>query len=674
MQEMGGILARQSNCESKESEEERGTSNIFFFALVLVAVVAIILAVFWPVFGYEFVKYDDDTYVTNNHHVNSGLSWQNIRWAFTSGYASNWHPLTWLSHMLDCQLFGTRAGAHHLVNVLFHIANTLLLLVILRRMTNAFWSSAFVAAIFAFHPLHVESAAWVAERKDVLSTFFWMLTIWAYVRYCEHPKVTRYLLTLVFFVLGLMAKPMLVTLPFVLLLLDYWPLERVTFAKQTSDNDLRSNSAERSAGRKSIWYLFVEKVPFFGLSVASSIVTFVVQRSGGAVHTMEAFSLKSRVGNAIVSYVIYIVKMIWPTRLAVLYPHPGNSLSMAMVLLCGLILLAISFCFIYLGRRQKYLMVGWFWYIGTLVPVIGLVQVGAQARADRYTYIPLVGLFIIIAWGVRELLARWPYRRAILTVLAIVVLSVSAVLTSLQLRYWKNSITLFEHTLDITINNYLIHNNYANVLSDLGKTAQAIEHLNKSLKLRPNSAAVHNNLGNTLRKLGRLDEAIEHYNKAIELKPNFSQAHYNLALALVDKGKADEAIREYHKALKLEPNNVDTLNNLGFALAKQGKFEQAVKYYKKAIELEPNHIFAHGNLGLALGHLGRFDEAINEFRIVLKARPDDVEMHCNLGVLLEKQGRIAEAIAEYRRALQIKPDYTKARKHLEAALAKQENH
>jgi len=622
----------------------------YWYLLICVLLISVTLAVFWPVRNHEFLKYDDDTYVTRNRHIQSGLSWQGVRWAFTTGYASNWHPLVWLSHMLDCQLFGVKAGAHHLTNVLFHIANTLLLFVVLERMTGRLWASAFVAAVFGLHPLHVESVAWIAERKDVLSTFFWMLTMWAYVRYAANPKPARYLLTLVLFALGLMAKPMLVTLPFVLLLLDYWPLERIRKAQ---------------AGRL-IW----EKVPFFILSALSSIVTFLVQRSGGAVPGMESLSVKSRLGNAIVSYLGYIGKMIWPSRLAVLYPHPGGSLSMARVVVCGLILVLISICFIYAGRRRGYLVVGWLWYLGTLVPVIGLVQVGVQAMADRYTYIPLIGLFIIITWGACELTAKWPYRRIMLTVSAVAVLSAAIGSTSLQLRFWQNSITLFEHTLDVTSNNWLIHNNYANVLKRTGRVDEAIEHFYKALRIKPNSAEVHNNLGNALAKLGKIDEAIEHYSKALSLTPNFSEAHYNLASALAEQGRTDEAIAEYRQSLQLEPRNVDALSNLGFALAEKGSFDEAIEYYNKAIELEPDNVIAHGRLGLALAGQGKIDEAIKEFRIVLKARPDDVEMYYNVGVLLERQGKTDEAITQYRLALQIDPNETKARARLEAVLEK----
>ena len=642
-------------------------SHKYWSLLICVFLILATLAVYWPVRNYEFVKYDDDTYVTDNRQVQSGLSWQSINWAFTTGHASNWHPVTWLSHIFDCQFFDTSSGAHHLTNLLFHIVNTLLLFGVLKRMTGALWPSAFVAAVFGLHPLHVESVAWIAERKDVLSTFFWMLTMWAYVRYAENPKLVRYLLTLVLFVLGLMAKPMLVTLPFVLILLDYWPLERIQLGH--SQNSI-THSAIR---RKPILHLIIEKVPFFWFSVVSCIITFFVQRSGGAVPGMEALGVKSRVSNAIVSYVGYIVQMIWPSRLAVLYPHPASGLSMVTVAVSVVLLVIVSICFIYLGRRHKFLTVGWLWYIGTLVPVIGLVQVGIQAMADRYTYIPLTGLFIIIAWGFGELLAKWRYRGIVSALTAAAVLSAATVCTRLQLRYWQNSVTLFEHTLDVTSGNWLIHNNYANLLRGLDRVDEAVEHFNRALQLKPNSAEVHNNMGNALVELGRTDEAIEHYRKALTVELDFSDGHYNLAIALAKLGKTDEAIAEYRQVLWLKPDNVDALSNIGFELAKQGDSEEAIKYYNKAIKLQPSNVIAHGRLGLVLAKQGRIEGAIKQFRIVLSARPDDVEMYCNLGILLEQQGKATEAIEQYRRALQINPDYTKAHNRLEAALVKQKN-
>ncbi len=643
----------------------------YWYLLIFIFLVSITFAVYWPAVNHEFVKYDDDKYVTDNREVKSGLGRQGVRWAFTSGYASNWHPVTWLSHMADCEFFGLRAGAHHLTSVLFHIANTLLLFVVLKRMTGAMWASAFVAAVFGLHPLHVESVAWVAERKDVLSTFFWMLTIWAYARYAERPKVSRYLLTLALFVLGIMAKPMLVTLPFVLLLLDFWPLERIQLGRCVGSGDLQNNNEQDVPGQKPILQLVFEKVPFFVISIASSVVTVFVQRSGGAVPTMEALGVKVRLGNAVVSYIGYIEKMFWPSRLAVLYPHPASSLSMTRVAVCGLLLVLMSICFIYFGRRRRYLAVGWLWYVGTLVPVIGLVQVGVQAMADRYTYIPLTGLFIIIAWGASELVAGWRYRRVVVVLSAVAVLSAAICLTSLQLRHWQNSITLFERTIDVTSNNWLIHNNYANVLKEMGRVDEAVEHFYESLRVRPNSAEVHNNLGNALGKLGKIDEEIEHYEKALSLRPKFPAARYNLATALAKQGKTDGAIAEYREALRFGPRDVDALSNLGFVLAEQGKFDEAIDYYKRAIEIEPKNIIAHGRLGLALASVGKIDEAIRQCRIVLSARPEDAEMHFNVGVLLERQGKIGEAIKEYQQALAINPDYTQASECLKAALTKQ---
>jgi len=573
--------------------------------------------------------------------------------------------------MADCELFGLQAGTHHLTNLLLHIANTLLLFVVLKRMTGAMWASAFVAAVFGLHPLHVESVAWLAERKDVLSTFFWLLTMWAYAYYAERPKVSRYLLALVLFVLGIMAKPMLVTLPFVLLLLDYWPLERIQLGRQTDKGELQNANEQNTVEQKPIMHLLFEKGPFFVISAVSCVVTLFVQRIGGAVPTMEALGIKVRVGNAIVSYIGYVEKMLWPSGLAVLYPHPASSLSMVRVVVCGLLLVLMSICFVYFGLRRRYLAVGWLWYVGTLVPVIGLVQVGVQAMADRYTYIPLTGLFIIIAWGAGELVAGWRYRKVVAAALAVVVLAAAIGSTRLQLRHWQNSITLFERTLDVTSKNWLIHNNYANILKQTGQVDKAIEHFHKSLRIRPKSAEIHNNIGSALDKLGRIDEAIEHYKKALKLKPKFSEAHYNLATVLTKQGKIDEAIAEYREALRFKPRDVDALNNLGFALAEQGDFNEAIKHYRKALELEPQNIIAHGRLGLALAAVGRLDEAMEEFRIVLRERPEDAEMHFNVGVLLERQGKVGEAIEEYQQALEINPDYTQASERLKAALEKQ---
>jgi protein O-mannosyl-transferase len=646
-------------------------SNRFqFFGLCVVLALAVFF-VYWPVRNHDFIKYDDDKYVTDNRNVQSGLNARTVRWAFTSGYASNWHPVTWLSHMVDCEVFGLDPRGPHVVNMLLHIANTVLLFAVLKRMTGDLWPSAFVAAVFGLHPLHVESIAWVAERKDVLSTFFWMLTMLAYAWYAGKPGVARYLLALSSFVLGLMAKPMLVTVPFVLLLLDYWPLERIRRPGPSGGDVRQDGSPEDAVRRPSLRSLLLEKVPFMALAIASSIVTFLAQRNSGAVQTIEAIDLKSRLGNAIVAYVGYVEKMFWPIDLVVLYPHPGAGLPRGKVLLCGLLLVVSSVAFLALARRRRYLAVGWLWYIGTLVPVIGLVQVGVQAMADRYTYMPLTGVLIIIAWGMAGVPPRWRCRKPVAIVLMIAVASALAAATSLQLRYWQNSVTLFERTLTVTSNNYVMHNNYANFLMESGKIADAIEHFNRSLSIQPGSAETHNNLGNAYSRLGKIDDATRRYRTALSLRPNFSDAHYNLALVLSEQNKTEESVREYHESVRLDPGNIDAWSNLGYELAQQGNPAQAIESYRRALAIKPDHVITHGRLGLALAAIGKVDDAIAEFRIVLKARPADAEMWCNLGILLERQGTISEAIECYRRALGIDPADTKAQSLLNAALPKE---
>ncbi|MDD5133998.1 MAG: tetratricopeptide repeat protein [Phycisphaerae bacterium] len=596
-------------------------------------------------YSYDFVKYDDNTYITDNVNIQSGFNWESFGWAFTSGYASNWHPVTWLSHIADYQLFKDWAGGYHLVNVLFHILNTVILFYVLAQMTGAVWPSAFVAAAFALHPLHIESVAWVAERKDVLSTFFLLLTIWAYTNYVKNLKVKWYLAAFAMFAMGLMSKPMLVTVPFVLLLLDYWPLQR-----------------------KISYRLAIEKIPFFICSIGSCIVTFLVQQKGGAMVIIESFGPATRINNAVVSYIIYIVKMIWPVRLAVLYPHPGSSLSAVKIIICASLLVLISIYFIYIARRHKFFAVGWLWYLGMLVPVIGLVQVGAQAMADRYTYMTLTGLFIIIAWSAKEFVPRRRY--GILVLSAAAILISSAVTAGSQLRYWKNSLTLFEHTLGVTENNYFILSNQAAYLNETGRFDEAIGLFNKLLKIRPNSAETHNNLGNALAHIGKIQQAIEHYNLAIKYKPELSEAYRNLANTLKNNGRLEEAVSYYEQALKIKPNNIETYLALAATFNELNRFDQSMEYCYKILAIDRDNVFARGYLGLGLAANGKIDEAIKEIRFVLNARPDDVAMYCNLGILLERKGQTAEAIEAYRRVLQIDPKQTVAHQLLEAALKK----
>jgi protein O-mannosyl-transferase len=656
--------------------------------LICILLAAVTFAVYLPVRNYEFVHYDDDVYVTNNTVAKSGLSWQGVEWAFTTGCASNWHPLTWLSLMLDCQLFGVKSGPMHIVNVLFHIANTILLFLVLARMTKRVWQSAFIAALFALHPLHVESVAWVAERKDVLSTLFWLLTMLAYARYAERPSAGRYVAVLVLFATGLMAKPMLVTLPFVLLLLDYWPLGRF------------------SSPGLSVKGLLLEKLPLLILSIASSVVTFIVQQRGGAVADSNRLLLDERIFNAVVSYLAYLGKMLWPAGLAVLYPHPVNNIPVSKAVISGIVLILITIFFVYHARRYKYLLFGWLWYLGTLVPVIGIVQVGAQAMADRYTYVPLIGIFIIITFGVTELLKEKPFRKIALSVLAGVSLLACTAVTSNQLKYWKDSLSLFGHTLSIIEGNYVMQNNYANILRDLGRPGEAIVYFSEAVKLCPYSSEIRNNYGNTLQEMGKLDEAIAQYENAIKFDPNYTLTYYNLGLALAAKGdyegaikqyrlyagtavdladihqglgeqlakegKADDAASQFQKALIVKPGSAEILSNFGYALAQSGKPKEAIEYYNKALAIDSNGVIIHGRLALALASVGRIDEAIEQCRIVLAARPDDFEMYTNLGILLQNQGKLDEAIECYKKALQINPNFPKARENLNAALAKKQ--
>jgi tetratricopeptide (TPR) repeat protein len=640
--------------------------------LVYGFLVVVTLAAYWPVLNCEFVNYDDDKRVTENPNIKNGLNLESVIWAFTGPHFHMWHPLTSLSHLLDCELFGLDPTGHHLTSLLFHIASTVLLFSILKRMTVDFWPCLFVALAFAVHPLNVESVAWIAERMNVLSTFFWLLTIAVYIRYAERPGLGKFLLVVLVFGLSIMTKAMVVTLPFALLLLDFWPLGRFQWKPDSGEQDLsEAESPQLGPRRTALWRLFAEKVPLFVLSAILSVITFIVQRRGGTMSGLGSVPFRFRISNALVSYVAYIKKMIWPTRLAVFYPHPFDKLPMWQVVASAVLLIIITIAVILLIRRRKYPAMGWFWYMGILVPVIGLVQVGAQARADRYTYLPFIGLFIIIAWGLKDLSAKWKYRRIILGALSLAVLLALAICTRLQLRHWRNNQALFEHALAVTGDNFVMNNNYANILKKTGQFDKAIEHFHKALKAKPNSPEVYNNLGNVLHRLNRNVEAIKSYRKSLELRPDFPEAHYNLAIALDREGEIDEAVAEYRKALRYRPDNVDTLSNLGLVLAQKGNFNEAVEYYNKALQIEPDNIITHGRLGLALGALNRFDEAIEQFKIVLKDDPNDAEMHCNLGILLGKQGKFNEAIEAFRRALQINPDYTKARNLLKAAEAAQ---
>ena len=539
------------------------------------------LAAYWQVTNHEFLNYDDNIYITKNHQVQAGLNLESTIWSFTSGtmVSNYWHPLTWLSHILDFQLYGMNAGGHHMTSLLFHITNTLLLFFIFRRMTGDIWQSGCVATLFALHPLHVESVAWVAERKDVLSTFFWLLTMLAYCRYIEKPVLIRYFMVLLFFVLGLMSKPMLVTLPFVLLLMDYWPLGRIQLGQVIKSGNVK-------AQKTSVFHLVVEKIPFFLLTAAASMTAYITQQKGGALTCMDLALLKIQIANALVSYVSYIGKMIWPGQLAVFYPHPG-TLPIWESVGAALLLISLTAFVIILWRRFPYLSVGWFWYTGTLVPVIGLVKVGSFAMADRYTYVPLIGLFIIAAWGVSDLLKKREYRKIFLGVLATLYLSILMTATWKQVGYWENSTTLFKHSLNVTVNNYIAHDKLGEALAEQNRTAEAIRHYSEALRIEPDFVQAHLSMGDAHASLGNNEDAVYYYNKALQKKPNYEKAHNNLGNAMARQGNVEAAAYHYNEALKINPNHAGAHYNLGKIAANQGKIEDAILYYRKALLLNP---------------------------------------------------------------------------------------
>jgi Flp pilus assembly protein TadD len=504
--------------------------------------------------------------------------------------------------MLDYQIFGLNPHGYRLINILFHVFNTILLFLIFHRMTRALWQSAFVACLFAVHPLHVESIAWVTERKDVLSTFFWMLTMGAYIHYVERPGLRRYLPVLLFFVLGLMAKPMLVTLPFVLLLLDYWPLHR--FQEIKTDHTFHW-----SLIRPLLW----EKVPLFALAAISSIVTYIVMQKGVGAGSFGVFPLNVRIANAFVSYVIYIEKMIWPSNLAVFYPHPG-VLPLWQVLGSVLLLMAVTLTIIWMAKRFSYLATGWFWYIGTLVPVIGLVQNGSYARADRYTYIPLIGLLIMAAWGVPELLKKWRFQKEVLFALSTVTILCFLIVTWTQIGYWQNSITLFDHTLKVTDHNSFVHDNRGIAYGNLGNYGQAINDFDRAIELNPKYAEAYHNRGVAYYHLGNFKQAISDFDKAIKINPNYAQVYHDRGAAYGNLGNYGQAINDFDRAIELNPKYAEAYNNRGNAYKLFGNQKQAISDYDKAIDISPNFAEAYYNRGIIYSRLGNQRQAIEDLR------------------------------------------------------------
>ncbi len=641
--------------------------------LVAAALVLITLLLYWPVHRFEFVNYDDDRYITKNPFVTAGLTWRGVGLAFTAVAASNWHPVTWLSHMFDCELYGLRPAGHHLSNWLFHAANVLLLFAVLRKMSGRVWSSALVAALFAWHPLHVESVAWVAERKDLLSTFFGLLALLAYAQHVEQARNQRpgaraaYGLSLTAFALSLMSKPMLVTLPFLLLLLDYWPLNRIAA--------FNSNSADcpkcdwRRWGRQ-VGRLATEKWPFFVLSAISSIITYSAQSRSGAVVSEETIPLFARLTNAAVAVARYLGKTLWPEKLAVFYPHPVVW-PWPQVAGAALLAAAIAVLVVRAQPRRPYLLTGWFWFLGTLVPVIGIVQVGEQSMADRYTYWPLIGVFLGLVWWLGEALQHRRHAQPVMICLTAAVLAACLITTAGQLRHWQNSIALFEHALTVTHRSYPAHLNLACALADAGRPAEAERHFREALKLNPTLPQLLYSYGNNCARLGKPRQAAAYYRAALRQFPNNPHAHFNLACTLAGLGEPAAALPHYAAAVQLNPQDGDYHYNYSVALGQQGRMDEAFAHAVAAVQRKPNAAEAHGQLGWLLLRQGKLDEAISSYQTALSLQPAYLDALINLGSALEQRGEPRQAAEQYAEALRISPDCAHAHSNLGVLLAKQ---
>jgi tetratricopeptide (TPR) repeat protein len=619
--------------------------------VICLILAGITLALYWPLTNHDFVSYDDGIYIIENPHVNTGLGSANIVWAFKTGYAGNWHPLTWISHMVDVQWFGLHAGWHHFVNVLFHSGNTVLLFLLLIGMTGARWRSAFVAALFGWHPQHVESVAWAAERKDVLSAFFGLITLLVYTKYVwsvqgrggrmsevrsskseETPNLEArsgrvyYILALVFFALGLLSKPMLVTLPFVLLLLDVWPLKRVTSVECRGEKGIDAEHWKFDV--RGFFRLFVEKLPFFALTIASCVATFIAQKGGGAVVPLKVLTFTERLENAIVAYVVYLAKMFWPANLGILYPLRAD-ISLGVVTVSVVALLLITACTLWRFRSSPHLAVGWLWYIGMLVPVIGLVQVGMQQMADRYTYLPLIGIFIMLTWEIPNWIGSI-YRTRILAISATLILLGCLFASNRQISFWQDSETLFGHAAQVTKNNYIAFSNHGQALFKQGRVEEAIAEYEKAVALDSNLDAARLGLGEALMQQGKFDDAIGQFTKVLELNPENSGARLQIGVLRGRQGKYDEAVADFSEILRRNPDDLAAHNNLGNVLTLQGKHDEAVKHFEKAVQLSPEHASAHNNLALAYKKLGRIADAIAEYREAIRLNPEQTEALNNL--------------------------------------------
>jgi tetratricopeptide (TPR) repeat protein len=652
---------RPSPLVQKPRHNPQSASGLFklltqpLWICVLLAVATV--AVYWPAVGFDYVNYDDPTFVFTNPHVLGGLTWENVRWAFGAGLDGNWIPLTWLSYMLDVEWSGPTAAGLHLTNILLHAANTVLVFLLFRRLTGAHWPSAVLAGLFGLHPLHVESVAWVAERKDILSTLFWSLAVWMYARYAQKLVAgsmrwsNDYFLALVFFVLGLMCKPMVVTLPFVLLLLDYWPLRRI-------------EPENMFIHRATLTRLICEKVPFFMLAASASALTIFVQLQGRAMESLASRPVGMRIANALVAYARYLGKTFWPVDLTNPYPLTRHW-PWGQVLAAGALVLGLSVCAFLAARKRPYGLVGWLWFLGTLIPVIGLVQVGVQSMADRYTYIPLLGVFWIVVWAVADLIARWRLPGRFVALATLLVLGTCAARTRVQLDYWRDGESLFRHAIALTENNFVAFDSLGQALYNKGRLDEAVFYYLKALEIRPRYGNALTNLNDALIHIDILNTATNNQPALVQRSgTDYANAHNTLGLGLTMNGNLDDAITHFRKALLYDPDHVNARNNLGYALALQGRLDEAIGQCEQVLRRSPHHPKANNILGFALLKQERWDEAVAHLRESLHYEPDNVEAHFNLGQALAALGQRDEAIAHFKEVLRLAPNHRDAHEQL----------
>lgn len=635
------------------SEDTQKLFNLKMTSTVLICIVlsVSIFVIYLQVRHYDFIDLDDTLYITDNIHVRKGITFENIKWAFTTSHGGYWIPVTWLSHMLDCQLFGMNAGNHHLMNLYFHILNTILLFLFFRKTTRNLWQSAFLAVLFAIHPLHVESVAWIAERKDMLSTFFLLLTLHMYVRYVEKSGVVYYIASLLFFALGLMAKPMIVTLPFILLLMDYWPLGRFPYFSSSTGG----KKAETSPASASV--LIGEKIPFFLFALLSGAITFLFHFDRGALAPFSTLPMDIRIANAFVSYMFYIVKMFFPFDLAVLYPFSTDIPIWQIISACCFIVI-VTLLTVRLANKFPYLLTGWLWYLISLLPVIGLLQPGFQARADRFTYIPLIGLFIIPAWGIPVLFKNVKLKKAFLSTTTMMTVILLSIITYIQIGYWSGSIPLFKHTLDVTVDNYLINHNLNVALRKAGKYREADRYYYDALWIRYGPGVKTQEIfGNALIDQGRYDDAIDYFTNVLKENPDDPTLLINIGNAFAAKGMLNKAAEKYLRVLELQPGSAEAQNNLGLVFLRKGALENAVTCFKEALRLNSDFINARHNLNKTLADLKKIQDAVEKMQNALDIDPEDKGLKTKLRILSDKKLNLERIVDQFERSLSIQPGY-----------------